>query len=257
MKYTESQMLRDGKVAMVWLNRPEKLNALNKELIVELTAEINAQVEDESVRVIILAGKGKSFCSGADLSWFLQHTEGDYQPGDSEKLALLFQTIFYSPKPIIAAVHGNVFGGGVGLMAACDLVVAANTSQFRLPEVRLGISPSTIMPYLLFRCNPSQVQRNVILTDVLTALEAQSMHLVDIVTAQDLEDKSLQVADELMKGSPESLTESKKIIRELKGYGDKDAILHQTVDSLDKIKRTKNAEEGLRAFFDGRRADWK
>ena len=151
MTYATLETTMQQGVAVIWLNRPDVRNAMSAELIAELTDAVGAASEDDAVRAIVLAGRGKAFCAGADLNWMKQ--AAGYGPAENEadaaKLATLLRTIAESPKPTVARVHGPAFAGGLGLVTACDIAVASYDAKFCLTEVKIGLIPAMISPYVI------------------------------------------------------------------------------------------------------------
>ncbi len=248
----------ENNIGYIHLNRPQAYNALIPEMIEELFEVLNKFKENVFVRVIILSGHGKSFCAGADISWMKKSAESDDQTNkmDSRLLADLFYKIYHSPKPVIAVVYGPVFGGGIGLMACCDLVVSDETSRFKFSEVRLGIVPSTIMPYVTYRMG-RQPAKNLILTAALFDFKkAKRLHLIDYVVKQDAFHYAQNLAADMIKGAPEALAETKRLMNEIVHASNETEVVRKTVESLIAIKKTKNAKEGLQAFIDKRDPEW-
>lgn len=250
----------DNNVAHIQLNRGEVHNAMNLQMIEELTDCFQSIENKERYRGVILSGTGGSFCAGADINWMKESGQQDYDTSmaDSHKLADLFNTIYRFRIPVIAVVHNNVYGGGIGLMAACDVIYAEMDSHFRFSEVRLGITPATIMPYILKKIPVSVAKAKVYTAERFNAFEALRIGIVDEVKkkGEGIEDAK-SFMEEVIKGSPVGVNMSKELINDLSdGVLDK-AMIDKTCEILVSAKQTEDAYEGMKAFFEKRKPNWK
>lgn len=241
------------RLATLWLNRPEKRNALDLRTIEEITEGFRLIEKYNKVLVILLRGKGKSFCAGADLNWMISSGKsGDEKcHSDSRKLAKCFNQIYKSSKVVINLVHGNIFGGGVGFAGAADFTIATRDSKFRLPELQLGLVPSVIMPYILLKVNFRDISFNIFTGEIFTAEEAYNKGLIDIICedADEMEVKVKEMTGKFYTASPSALAETKQLIRKL----NKDLISHdnirRTVNTLTKMKMSDDAQVRMTRFI--------
>lgn len=245
-------------IGFIQLNRPAVYNALVPEMMLELSHLLDEFLQSHLVQVIVLGGNGKSFCAGADIHWMKASADASEAQNlkDSQLLANLFQKIHISEKPVICAVHGPVYGGGIGIMAACDIIVAEETARFKFSEVRLGITPSTILPHIVRRMGPQKAKVKIMTAELFDAKQALKNGLVDYVVKQNPEEYAYNVARDVLKGSPEAHTETKKLLKVIASNQNTDQIFNASIKSLAQIKKTKNAAEGLTAFIEKRKPVW-
>src|SRR5574343_833189 len=218
MNYSTLEITRSGQVATVWMNRPELHNAMNEHLIADLTAAFRELNRDDAVRVIVLAGHGKSFSAGADLDWMRRaagYTEAQNLE-DANKLAAMLKGIYRSKKPVIARIHGAALAGGTGLTAVCDIAVATDAARFALTEVRLGLIPATIGPYVADAIGWRQARRYFLSAERIDAALARQLGLVhDISPAEQLDARIGKLVQELCKGAPAAQAEAKLLLADL------------------------------------------
>jgi len=249
---------RDGAVARVWLDRPEQHNALSAELLSGIGETFHTLAHDPAVRVVVLGGRGPSFCAGADLGAMkaAAHASFDQNFEEAKRLAGLFAAIADFPKPVVARVHGNVLGGGVGLVCTCDIVVAADDARFGLTEVRLGILPAIISPYVIRRLGDARA-RELMLTgerfDAAAALRVKLVH--HVVSAAELDAKVEERVQAVLAGAPAAQTRIKMLLElwgEV-GWEEYRAALPRT---LAEVRSGDEAREGFAAFFEKRKPGW-
>ncbi|MFP4328457.1 MAG: crotonase/enoyl-CoA hydratase family protein [Paracoccaceae bacterium] len=250
---------RDARgVATLWLARAEKHNALSADMIAELTEAAGALGADEAVRVVVLAAEGRSFCAGGDLDWMRAQFEADpaTRRAEAAKLAHMLQALNALPKPLIGRVQGNAFGGGIGMMAVCDTVVAAEEASFALTETRLGLIPATIGPYVVARMGEARARRVFMSGRRFAAAEAVALGLVAETCAPEVLDAAVegQVAPYL-DCAPGAVARAKALLRAL-GPRIDDAVIAQTIDALAECWAEGEAHEGIAAFFERRRPRW-
>ena len=245
--------------AWIWLSRPERHNAFDAALIAELTTALNDLQQDHNIRLIVLAAQGKSFCAGADLAWMKQAGEQDEASNlaDAEKLSLLFKTLHRCKKPVIARVQGAALGGGMGLVAACDIAVCSPEARFALSEVRLGLIPAVISPYVIDAIGPRQTRRYSLTAESMDATCAQRLGLVhELVAAEQLDHCINSLAEQIIKGGPEALCQVKILLQNLEGGPGDDDTLALCASRIASIRSTAEAREGLNAFLQKRPPDW-
>ncbi|MFB6317074.1 enoyl-CoA hydratase-related protein [Saccharicrinis sp. FJH54] len=256
----EVDKILENQVAHIRLNRIDVHNAMNLQMITELLECFSWIEEDQNFRGVILSGNGGSFCAGADINWMKESGSQDYETSlaDSHQLASLFNTIYRFRIPVIAVVHNNIYGGGIGLMAACDVVYAEMDSQFRFSEVRLGITPATIMPYILKKIPVSVAKAKVYTAERFNAFEALRIGIVDEVKKKgEGIEAAITFMREVLKGSPVGVNVSKELINDLSDGVLDDAMINKTCEILVSAKQTEDAYEGMKAFFEKRSPNWK
>jgi methylglutaconyl-CoA hydratase len=245
--------------ARITLTRHERHNAFNDELIVELTAALKGLGSDKRVRAIVLAAKGKSFSAGADLNWMkaMAGYSRERNQADAEALAELMYTLDRLGKPTIALVQGAAYGGGVGLVACCDIAIAAERATFSLSEVRLGLIPAVISPYVVEAMGARAARRYMLTGERFSAWEAHRLGLVhDVVAPRDLESKCRRVLDELLAGGPNAQRAAKDLIFDVAAHPLDDELRIETARRIADIRSSKEGREGISAFLDKRPPDW-
>ena len=249
---------REGAVARVILSRPEVRNAFDDGLIAELTEAFQALSQDPGTRAVVLSGEGPSFCAGADIAWMRR--AGSYSREENEadagRMARMLRTIDACAKPVVVAAHGHAIGGGVGLVAAGDIAIAAEGTVFSLAEVKLGIVPSVISPYVLRAIGPRNA-RDVFLTgDRFDAREALRIGLVHaVVPAGELESACRKKVASLLTSGPEAVGAAKRLIERVTGLGPEEAMA-LTVATIAERRASEEAREGLSAFLEKRPPKW-
>jgi methylglutaconyl-CoA hydratase len=255
---TRLSMRREGAVLRIALSRPEVRNAFDDALIAELTEAFTGVSETSDARVVILQGEGPSFCAGADISWMRK--AGTYSKEENEadagRMARMLRAIDACPRPVVALVHGHAIGGGVGLTAAADIAIAAEGTVFSLAEVKLGILPSVISPYVL-RAIGARQARNLFLTgDRFDAAEALRIGLVhQVVPAAALEEAGRRKVESLLSSAPEAVAVAKRLIEKVDGLSPDEAMT-LTVETISARRASDEAREGLSAFLEKRRPKW-
>ncbi len=214
LKYIEYHFEKDTGIIYIWLNRPNKGNAFNSQMALEIVQVFDFVVKIEGAKAILLAGRGSTFCSGADLLWMRDacRTSRDENDAQARLLASVFDAVFRCPLPVIALVHGKIMGGGLGVLAACDVVFADVNATFCLPEVRIGLSPSTIMPYLLNRMNLSAVRKLAYFAEPIGANSALDLGLIDAChSSEEVVIEALNFVKTVVKGQRFALEEVKRL----------------------------------------------
>ena len=259
MSYETLDIERQGAVATVWMNRPEVFNAFNEQLIDDLAAACGALEDDAGVRVVVLAGRGRHFSAGADLNWMQRAsacTEAE-NLADARKFAAMLQALSGLPKPTIARVQGAALGGGTGLAAACDMVVAADNAQFSTSEVKFGIIPAVISPYVLRAIGPRHALRYFQTAEKFSAAEAKAIGLVSEVVALDELDAGMaRLVQPLLAGGPFAQQAAKELIAAVSGRPIDAAVGEETALRIARQRATAEAREGITAFLQKRPAAW-
>ncbi|HEY2861562.1 MAG TPA: enoyl-CoA hydratase/isomerase family protein [Terracidiphilus sp.] len=248
-----------GAAAWIWLNRPEAHNALNEELRYELTVAVRAARKDEQVRVIVLSGRGKSFCAGADIESMKRQGEASYDENltDARQLAEMFHAIASSPKPTVARVNGVAIGGGLGLVSACDIAVASAEAKFAASEVRLGLIPATIGPYVVRAIGARWARRLFQTAERITAEQAEKIGLIhESVEADALDARMESIMADLLAGGPQALTAAKELIDSVAKRPITPELIEATAERIAMIRAQDEAREGLSAFLEKRKPGW-
>jgi methylglutaconyl-CoA hydratase len=246
-------------IAIIVLNRPDLHNAFNETLIAELTDTLVALDGDEGVRAVVLAGAGKSFCAGADLNWMKKMAGHGHAENlaDANALAHMLRTLYGLSKPTIARVHGTAMGGGVGLVACCDIAVAAQEATFAFSEGKLGLIPATIAPYVIEAIGARQARRYFVTAERFTAAEAFRIGLVhDIVPAVELDARINELLGSLLFVGPRAQLECKALIRGVAHRPIDANVIAGTAEHIAAVRASPEGRDGVAAFLDKRAAPW-
>lgn len=253
------RVTRDARgVATLWLARAEKHNALSAEMIGEITEAAGALGADPGVRVVVLAAEGATFCAGGDLGWMRAQMAADAETRGREarKLALMLRALNELPKPLVGRVQGNAFGGGVGMLAVCDVAVGADGLKMGLTETRLGLIPATIGPYVVARMGEAMARRVFFSARLFRAEEAVRLGLLaKAVPEGDLDAAVEAEVVPYLSCAPGAVAEAKRLVRAL-GPRIDDAVIDMTIAALVRAWDGDEAAEGIAAFFDKRKARW-
>ncbi len=246
-------------VARVELNRPEVRNAFNEKLIGEITQMFFELGQRDDVRCIVLAAQGTAFCAGADLNWM--RSMADYTReenlADAGRLAAMMRTIYECPKPTIARIQGDVYAGGTGLVAACDMAVSVDTANFCLSEVKLGLVPSTISPYVIRAMGARAAHRYFLTAERFSAAEALRIGFVhEVVAADALDAKVADLAQALCTAGPEAVKACKKLVQDVSGKDITPELVQMTVASIADVRVSAEGREGLQSFLQKRKPNW-
>lgn len=246
-------------VAFVTLSRPEVRNAFDDALISNLNRTFLELDKDETVRAMVLAGAGKAFCAGADLNWMKRMARFGYEENlaDASALAGMLRTLDRMSKPTIARVHGPAYAGGVGLVAACDIAVGSPEAEFCLTEVKLGLSPATISPYVVRAMGARLARRYFLTAEVISAHEAHRLHLLSAVTAREDLDKTVDaILGQLAAGGREAQARIKDLVRSVSARPIDDAMIADTAQRIAEIRVSREGKEGIASFLEKRKPDW-
>jgi methylglutaconyl-CoA hydratase len=259
MSYETLAIERRGAVATIWMDRPDVFNAFNEQLIAELAAACVELDADAAVRVVVLAGRGKHFSAGADLNWMRRAADSTEAENlaDSRKFAAMLRALSGMSKPTIARVQGAALGGGTGLAAACDMAIAAENASFATSEVKFGIIPAVISPYVLRAIGPRHALRYFQSAERFNAVEAKAMGLVNEVAALDELDAAVdRLVQALLACGPQAQLAAKQLIAALTGRPIDAAVGEETATRIARQRATAEAREGFAAFFEKRPPAW-
>ena len=249
-----------GPLGLVTLNRPERHNAFDDALIGELTETLRSLEGDARIRIVILSGAGKSFSAGADLNWMKRMANYSREENlrDAMALGALMRTLAHFRKPTIARVHGAAYGGGVGLVACCDIAVASQEATFSLSEVKLGLIPAVISPYVVAAIGERAARRYFLTAERFTAAEAWRMGLVHELasTEAELDAKIGEVVDAMLQCGPAAQREAKELIRAVAGRQVTSELIQDTAERISRLRASPEGREGVTAFLEKRRASW-
>ena len=257
--FTALEIELTGPVATIWMNRPDLHNAFDETLIAELTAACVALDKDEDIRVVVLAGRGKSFSAGADLNWMKRAANNglDDNLNDARALAKMLRTLAEMKKPTIARVQGAALGGGMGLAAACDITVASTKAVFATSEVKFGIIPSAISPYVLRAIGARQATRYFQSAERIDSVRAREIGLVhEAVEPEQLDAKVQEIVTTLLQGGPLAQAAAKDLIRAVDSRPINDNLIEDTAHRIAHLRATPEAREGISAFLDKRQPNW-
>ena len=245
-------------VATLTLNRAEKHNAFDDAIIADLTAKLKRLDGDAAVRVVVLTGAGKTFSAGGDLNWMRSMAKFGEKENmeDALKLAELMELLDGMSKPTIAKVNGPAYGGGVGLVACCDIAICTEAAKFALTEVRLGLIPAVISPYVIAAIGERQARRYFLTAEPIEAKVAYHIGLIHEVVTPDILDETVNMlATSLLKGGPKALLAAKHFIAEQSAV-DRKALKKKTAQWIAELRTSEEGQEGLTAFLEKRNADW-
>ncbi len=248
-----------NRVAVVWMAREKVRNAFNETSITELAQAFARLGADDSVRVIVLAGRGPAFCAGADLDWMRRMAGYSFEENrnDARRLADMLRTIYLTPKPVVARVHGDAYAGGMGLLAACDIAVAAASANFCLSETRLGLIPATISPYVIRAMGENVARRYCLTAERFDAAEALRIGLLHAVVAPEaLDTKVNEIIAALMLTSAAAVRDAKRLVREVAPRTLDEALVADTAEGIAAVRASEDGREGVRAFLDKRKPRW-
>jgi methylglutaconyl-CoA hydratase len=249
---------RGGRVGRIWLDRPGVRNAFNAVMIGELREALRSLAGDAAVRVVVLSGRGAAFCAGADLAWMRDIVRSSREENLRETLDLAeaLHDLYALPKPTVARVNGPAIGGGTGFLAACDIAVASTEARFGLSEVKIGVVPAAISPYVLRRIGESRARQYFLTGERFDARRAEEIGLVNAAVAPDgLDAKVESIVSSLLSSGPEALAKAKELITRVPGMGFEEAKRY-TAEMIADLRTSPEAQEGMTAFLEKRRPKW-
>ena len=248
-----------GGIATVVLSRPDVRNAFNDEVIAELSQAFIQLGDDPQVRAIVLMAEGPAFCAGADLNWMRRMADYSREENeqDAEKLAFMLRTIYECPKPTIARVQGDVYAGGMGLVACCDMAVSVDTANYCLSEVKLGLIPATIGPYVIRAMGPRASHRYFLTAERFSAQQAQRIGFVhEVVPADQLDATVSTWVQALLAASPNAIKECKKLVQYVADRDITRLLIDHTVKAIADIRASDEGKEGVQSFLNKRKPAW-
>jgi methylglutaconyl-CoA hydratase len=249
---------QEGRVLRLTMNRPQVHNAFNAEMIRELAAAFDDAKQNTDVRLVILTGAGESFCAGADLNWMREIIRYSYEQNlrESRELAELMHSIYTLPKPTIARINGAVIGGGTGLFSACDIVIASGRAKFGLSEVKIGLVPAAIGPYVIRRIGEGAARELFLTGERFEAQRALEIGLVNkVVPPEALDEKVAQVVRLLLSSGPEAIARCKELLQKVPGMG-LDEAKSYTAEMIAGLRVSPEGQEGMAAFLEKRKPKW-
>ncbi|OYQ41617.1 enoyl-CoA hydratase [Rhodoferax sp. TH121] len=256
---TALTLTHTGALLTITLSRPEVRNAFNDEVIAELTQAFQTAAASAEVRAVVLAAEGPAFCAGADLNWMRRMA--DYTRAenlaDAAKLAEMLRVIYACPKPTIARIQGDVVAGGMGLVAACDMAVTVDTAGFCLSEVKLGLIPATISPYVIRAMGARAAHRYFLTAERFSAQEAHRIGFVhEVVPAEQLDAKVAELVKALVSASPNAVRSCKELVQTVAEREIDGALIAQTVEGIADIRSSTEGKEGVQSFLQKRKPNW-
>lgn len=257
--FTTLEIETIDRVRTLWLNRPDVRNAMNAEMIAELDAAITQAIADDTVRVIVLAGRGKAFCAGGDLTWMkaARDMPADAARQDSANLARVMRRLYESPKPTVACVHGSAFAGAMGLVCSVDVAIASDETRFCISEVKLGLIPAMISPYVIRAIGERQARRLMLTAEVIQAPLAHRIGLIhESVPTTQLQATLQALLGHLLAGGPSAMDQTKSLIHAVSGRAIDDSLVAETAARIGVVRASDEAQEGIAAFFDKRPPAW-
>jgi len=258
-RYETLEIEKAHGVAVVWMNRPDVRNAFNETMIAEMTAAFRALGKDPEVRAVVLAGRGPAFCAGADLNWMKKMAGFSFAQNrrDALGMAEMLAAIHGLSKPTVARVHGPAFAGGMGLLSACDIAVASQEAEFCLSEVKLGLVPATISPYVLAAIGERAAHRYFLTAERFPAAEAYRIGLVqEIALSAELDTKVNEILGHLVQASPSAIADSKGLIGDVAGRPIDRKLIGDTATRIARARASADGKEGVRAFLEKRKPAW-
>ena len=259
MDYQTLEVIRDGALATVWLNRPDVRNAFNETTIAEITAVFRALDSDGQVRAVVLAARGPAFCAGADLNWMKKMAGYSRAENlaDAAGLAAMLRAIHDCAKPVVARVQGDCYAGGMGLAAAADIVIAADGAHFCLSEVKLGLIPATISPYVIRAIGAQAARRYFLTAERFSAAEAKRLALAhEVVPAEALDATVQALVSALLAASPNAVAEAKRLVHDMTAQPLTAALVDDTVARIADIRASDQGREGVKSFLEKRKPSW-
>ena len=259
MQWQSIDITMHERVATVTLDRPDVRNAFNDATIAELALAFDELGRDEDVRAIILAANGPAFCAGGDLNWMkaMAGYSDSENYDDAHKLADMLRTIYLCPKPVVAKIQGDCYAGGMGLVAACDIAVAVDAANFCLSEVKLGLIPATISPYVIKAMGENAARRYFLTAERFTAAEAHRIGFVhELVAPADLDARVAAIIKSLVTNSPNAVKEAKTLVRDMAGKVVDHELVSDSARRIAAIRASSEGRDGVASFLEKRKPLW-
>ena len=254
------ELLRPSpQVAEVWINRPDVRNAFNDEVIAELTQTFSALANDTELRVVLLSGRGKSFCAGADLNWMRAMAGYSWEQNreDAQRLADMLWTLDQCPVPVVGRVQGDCYAGGMGLASVCDVLVAASGVTFCLSEARLGLLPATISPYVVRAMGAQAARRYFVTAERFGAAQAHAMGLVhELCEPEALDSRVAEIIAGLVDNGPQAVKACKQLVRDVSAQPITHALRSETARRIADVRASEEGQEGVQSFLQKRKPNW-
>lgn len=252
--------ITENQIAVLTLNRPEVHNAFDEHMIVAFQNHLETLSKNASIRLLVVRANGKNFCAGADLQWMRRMAKFSHNDNvkDATALAILLKTLYEFPKPTICLVHGVVYGGGVGIACACDMIIASDTAKFSFTEVKLGLIPAVISPYVVETIGVRHAKTYFLTTEIIDASKALELGLAHLVVPElVLHDLNASYILQLLRNGPQAMCEVKKLINAVKVHPPgSDAVVKITATTIANIRASTEGIEGVQAFLEKRQAKW-
>ncbi len=258
MKYTTIEYRKTGNVGRINFARPEIHNAFNSTVIEEMSHLFDELLKDDDLRVIVLSGQGKSFCAGADLNWMRSVVDQSYEQNldESNKLAELFYKVYSFPRPVIGRINGAAIGGGTGFVAVCDIAIAAESAKFSFSEVKIGVVPACIGPYVIKKMGEGKARELFITGERMNAKRAYKVGLVNkVVDDVELDAEVDSLVKMILSSGPEAITMAKKLVSEVPAMSP-DQFKPYTAEMIAKLRISDEGQEGMDAFLNKRKPKW-
>lgn len=253
------QLTVQAGVATLLLNRPDVRNAFNDEVIAEFTQAFGALGGRDDVRCVVLAAAGQAFCAGADLNWMRRMADYSHAENlaDAAQLAEMLRVIYECPKPTIARIQGDVYAGGMGLVAVCDMAVSVDTANYCLSEVKLGLIPATISPYVIRAMGARAAHRYFLTAERFSAPEAQRIGFVhEVVSVDQLDARVAEITQALVNASPAAVKACKQLVQDVAGRDISAELIAGTVQGIADIRSSEQGREGVQSFLQKRKPSW-
>jgi methylglutaconyl-CoA hydratase len=246
-------------IGIIWMNRPEVRNAFNEQMIAEMTQALKEMEADTAIRAVVLAGRGPAFCAGADLNWMQKMAGYSFEENyeDALGLARMLQTLHTLSKPTVARVNGHAFAGGMGLVAACDIAVAAFGAEFCLSEVKLGLIPATIGPYVVAAIGSRMAHRYMLTAERFGEAEAYRIGLVHEICPEERMDEIINaLLGHVVAGGPAAHAATKDLIRVIADQPFTQELIAETATRIAQVRASDEGQEGIRSFLEKRKPAW-
>ena len=259
LKFETLNLTIESQLATVTLNRPDVRNAFNETTIAEITQVFRQLDTEPQVRAVVLAANGSAFCAGADLNWMKKMADYTHAENlaDAGQLANMLAAIYHCSKPVVAKIQGDCYAGGMGLVAACDVAISVDTANYCLSEVKLGLIPATISPYVIKAMGESAARRYFVTAERFAASQAQRIGFVhEVVTAEALDSKVAEIVKALVSNSPNAVRQAKKLVQDVASREITPALVAETVEGIAQIRASEEGREGVRSFLEKRKPSW-